>query len=157
MVSLHWLTPRATAHYNDVALVIFKYIHLLKSTPPQEHAFQEIKSLADIAFRFVERGPPASHVSEMTTWLQQPVPREKTISSQWLLEKWDDKIIQETLAHLDVKRSRMAVTAKQLPEGVGKLDKVEPIYGTEYRIERMSPELVREVSSLWSMAGGLSV
>jgi insulysin len=114
-----------TANYSKVALVIFKYIHLLKSTPPQEQAFREIKALADIAFRFVERGQPASYVSELTTYMQQPVPPEKTISSQWVVEKFDAKEIAESLAHLDVRRARLGISAKHFP------DKQEPLSGTE--------------------------
>lgn len=135
-----------TANYNKVALVIFKYIHLLKSTPPQEQAFTEIKSLADISFRFVERGSPSSYVSDLATWLQQPVPKEKTISSQWVVEKFDQEEISKGLSMLDVRRSRMSITAKGMPAGVGKLDKKEPVYQTEYRVERMSEDFVKEVS-----------
>lgn len=139
-----------TANYSDVALVIFKYIHLLKSTPPQERAFQEIKSLADIAFRFVERGQPASYVSELTTYMQQPVPPEKIISSQWVVEKFDAAEIEASLAHLDVRRSMMAVTARPLPKTIGELDQKEPIYGTEYKVEKMSKEFIEEVGTFQS-------
>lgn len=126
-------------------MTIAKYIQLLRSTPPQEQAFQEIKALSDIGFRFVERGHASSYASELSTQLQQPVPREKIISSQWLIERFDPKELQEALQLLDIRRSVISVTAKKMPADVGPLDKSEPVYGTKYRRDKMPEEFIKEV------------
>lgn len=148
------LTAEGLVHYKDVAMTIYKYIHLLRGVPPQEHVFQEIKALSDIGFRFVERGHASSYASELSTQLQQPVPREKIISSQWLVERFDPEELKEAVQLLDIRRSVITVTAKTMPADVGALDKAEPVYGTKYRRDKMPEEFIKEVSRsghLWTV------
>jgi insulysin len=106
---------RVIANYEKVAQAVYKYIHLLKSQPPSEEAFNEIKALAEIGFRFVERGGASSYVSDLARQLHQPVPREKIISSQWLVEEFDAEEIRRSLDLLDPRRSNIAVSARKLP------------------------------------------
>lgn len=126
-------------------MTIYKYIHLLRSVPPQEHVFKEIKALSDIGFRFVERGHASSYASELSTQLQQPVPREKIISSQWLIERFDPEELKDAVQLLDIRRSVITVTAKNMPADVGPLDKAEPVYGTKYRRDKIPEEFIKEV------------
>lgn len=143
----------SAVHYKDVAMTIYKYIHLLRNTPPQEHAFQEIKALSDIGFRFVERGHASSYASELSTQLQQPVPREKIISSQWLIERFDPQELKDAVQLLDIRRSIVTVTAKTMPPDVGPLEKSEPVYGTKYRRDKMPEEFIKEVR-FWGRGEG---
>lgn len=147
------LTAEGLIHYKDVALAIFNYIQLLKSVPPSEEAFNEIKALSDIGFRFVEQTQASSYVTDLSGWLQAPIPKEKTISSQWLLEKFDAKVIEDCLNSLVPSRSKIAVTAKEMPEGVGKLDRNEPIYGTEYRVDKLDEDFIKQASSTKILEG----
>jgi insulysin len=126
-------------------MTIYKYIHLLRGTPPQEHVFEEIKALSDIGFRFVERGHASSYASDLSTQLQQPVPREKIISSQWLVERFDAQELKDAVQLLDIRRSTITVTAKTLPSNVGPLENKEPVYGTKYRSDKMPEEFIKEV------------
>ncbi|KAJ9094236.1 hypothetical protein QFC21_006062 [Naganishia friedmannii] len=138
------LTAEGLVHYKDVAMTIYKYIHLLRGTEPQEHAFQEIKALSDIGFRFVERGHASSYASDLSTQLQQPVPREKIISSQWLIDRFDAQELKDAVELLDIRRSTITVTAKTLPSDVGPLENKEPVYGTKYRSDKMPEEFITE-------------
>jgi insulysin len=133
------------ANYEKVAQAVYKYIHLLKSQPPSEEAFNEIKALAEIGFRFVERGGASSYVSDLARQLHQPVPREKIISSQWLVEEFDAEEIRRSLDLLDPRRSNIAVSARKLPPGVeGTFDLTEPIYETKYKRIKMSQTFIDE-------------
>jgi insulysin len=133
-------------HYKDVAMTMCKYIELLRHTPPDERIFQELKMLRDIRFRFAERSRPAAYVSETAKWMQQPTPREKIISSQWVIERFDSQEISPLVGLLDVQQSFTIVTAKSMPADIGPLHRTEPVFGTRYRVDRMPEDFVKSVN-----------
>lgn len=136
-----------SAHYRNIVLVIYKYIDLLRCTPPQERVFQELKTLSDIRFQFLERSKPAAYVSAVARWLQQPRPREKIISSQYVIERFDPDEISLLTGLLDIGQSFIVITSKSMPEAIGPLDQVEPVFGTKYRLERIPEDLMKLVNS----------
>lgn len=134
-------------HYEDVVKIIASYIQLLRSTPPQRWIFEEIKAISEIHFQFVERCQPSDYVSDLASRLQEPIPREKIISSQWITERFDPDAIESSLRMLDIKRSVVIITAKTMPPGTELLDEVEPVFGTQFRREKMSERLLDAVRS----------
>jgi insulysin len=134
-------------HYEDVVKIITSYIQLLRSTPPQRWIFEEIKAISEIRFQFVERCQPSDYVSDLASRLQEPIPREKIISSQWITERFDPDAIESALRMLDIKRSVVIITAKTMPPGTESLDEVEPVFGTKFRREKMSERLLDAVRS----------
>ncbi|KAJ9093848.1 hypothetical protein QFC21_006221 [Naganishia friedmannii] len=145
-VTLH-LTVEGLAKYREVAIAVFRYISLLRNTPPQEYLFDDIKNLSALKFRFLELRPASSYASELSKQMQQPVPRDNIISSQILVERFDPDGIRNVLQMLDVKKCVIAVTAKDLPESIGELDQVEPVYGTKYKVASMSQDFIDEALS----------
>ncbi|WVF68403.1 hypothetical protein IAT40_003168 [Kwoniella sp. CBS 6097] len=139
------LSPEGLAHYKDVALAIFKYISLLRSQPPSEEAFNEIKAISEISFRFAERGRVSSYCASLSGFMQSPVPREKVISSKWLVEEYRKDELQAALQLLDPRRATIGVTCKELPKDVeGTFDQKEAIYGTEYKRVKFDEEFLKE-------------
>ncbi|WVQ84725.1 hypothetical protein IAT38_006882 [Cryptococcus sp. DSM 104549] len=142
------LTPDGLQHYRDVALAIFKYTALLRSQPPSLDAFNEVKAIADISFKFAERGPTSGYCIGMSSWLQSPVPREKIVSSKWLFEEFREDELSKALQLLDPRRARVNVTCKELPTNVeGTWDGVEKIYGTEYKQIKLDEAFMEEAIS----------
>ncbi|OXG84088.1 insulysin [Cryptococcus neoformans Gb118] len=142
------LTPDGLEHYQDVALTVFKYISLLRSQPPSVDAFNEIKAIADISFRFAERGRTSSYCTNLSSWLQSPVPREKIVSSKWLVEEYNRQELEWALQLLDPRRADIGVTSKVLPKNVvGEYENKEPIYGTEYKRVKFDEEFLKEAIS----------
>ncbi|WWC92904.1 uncharacterized protein L201_007866 [Kwoniella dendrophila CBS 6074] len=145
------LTPEGLAHHKDVALVIFKYISLLRSKPPSEEAFNEIKAIADISFKFAERGRVSSYCASLSGFMQSPVPREKIISSKWLVEEYKQNELEAALQLLDPRRSTIGITCKEIPKDVlqkeGDFDQKEVIYGTDYKRVRFDEEFLKEAMS----------
>lgn len=127
---------------------MYRYIALLRAHPPQEYVFDDVKALSEIGFRFIEPARGSAYASELAKRMQQPVPREKIVSSQWLVERFDAQGIVEALQLLDIGKGNVAVTAKVIPAGVGPLDQIEPVYGTRYRRDKMPVEIVASVSRL---------
>lgn len=134
-------------HWNEVASVIFKYISLLRSSPPSSMIFEDIKQMAEISFRFAEKHKPDMYCVELTAGMQDPVPREKIVSAKWLLEEYRPDELENTLLYLDPRKAAIGVTSRELPKGVeGGFDLKEPIYGTEHKRVKVSEEFMQEVS-----------
>lgn len=141
-------TDEASEHYLDVGLVIFKYISLLRSQPPSQIAFNEMKSIGDISFRFAEETSASDYVSNLSSWMQEPVPREKIVSSRHVFENFDEDDLKAALMLLDPRRATMGVICQDLPKSVaseGGWDKTEPIYGTKYAQRKLSDDFIKEV------------
>lgn len=141
------LTATGLQEWRSVALAIFKYVNLLRAAPPSSSAFDEIKAIADIGFRFVEKRRTVSYTTALSTWMQRPLPREKIVSGMYLLEEFRPDEVAMTLQMLDPRKAMVGVTTKELPKDVGKTyDQTEPIYGTEYTQFKLSDEFIQEVS-----------
>ncbi|KAK4687449.1 hypothetical protein P7C73_g2681, partial [Tremellales sp. Uapishka_1] len=142
------LTTEGLEHYKDVALVIFKYLALLRSNPPSAVAFDEMKTLADIQFRFAEKGRASDYVSALSNYLQLPVPREKVVSSRYLLEEYNEDELSAAIKLLDPRRAVIGVTGQELPKDVeGSFDLQEPIYKTEYTVKTLPEEFWVEATN----------
>lgn len=123
-------------------IAVYRYIALLRSQTPDNHAFDEIKALSDIEFRFYEPSRGSEYASEIAKGLQASVPREAAISGRWLLDRFDASAIADALERLDIRKGNVAITAKVMPPGVGPLDRTEPVYGTRYRKDRMPADVI---------------
>ena len=134
--------------YASVALAIFKYAALLRSSPPSKTTFDEISRIGNISFRFAERGKVDHYCTNLSGWLASPVPREKIVSTRYLLEQYNPDELSAAMQLLDPRKAAIGVTCKELPKDVtGTWDQTEPIYGTQYRQQKLSEEFIKEVSS----------
>ena len=141
------LTATGLQEWRSVALAIFKYVNLLRAAPPSESAFNEIKAIADIGFRFVEKRRTVSYTTALSTWMQKPLPREKIVSGVYCLEDFRPEEVALTLQMLDPRKAMVGVTTKEMPQDVQQtFDQTEPIYGTEYTQFKLSDEFMKEVS-----------
>jgi insulysin len=110
--------------------------------------FNEIKAIAELSFRFAERGKTITYANMLATWMQSPVPREKILTAKYLLEDFKYDELAASLQMLDPRRATVAVICRELPKSVNlTFDKKEPIYGTEYCELKFSPEFLKEVST----------
>lgn len=142
------LTPTGLDHYEEVALVILKYLNLLRSQPPSKVIFDEIKAINEISFRFAERSKASHYAMALSSMLQHPVPRDKIVSAGSLLEDYNEKELTAALQLLEPRNAILGVTSKEMPKGVeGVRDQKEPIYGTEYLQVPLSEKFLNEVSS----------
>ena len=136
-------------NWSNVALVIFKYISLLRSQPPSSTIFDELKTMANISFRFAEKSRPDSYCTELSGGMQEPIPRDKMISAKYVLEDFRPDEVKAVLTLLDPRKVAIGVTCRELPKDVGgTFDMKEPIYGTEYKQIRLSDEFMKEVSPI---------
>lgn len=113
--------------------VIFAYLDLLRSTPPQEWSFREQAQLSEIRFRFKSQSDPGQYATSLAGWLRRPCPREAILSSVYLTNTFDAKLIQQMADLLKPEFCRIVLASQAGIEGV-ELDLTEPWYGTPYAL-----------------------
>lgn len=139
------LTKEGLEHHEDVAAAVFRYFDLLKATPPQEWAFDEVNMLSQIAFKFKEKSPPTTTAMSLSLHMSKPYPREILLSAPWLASKWDEGIVKAATQLLDVNECRIMLASQEPIEG-REYERKEQWYGTEYTIVPLSEKLLKVMS-----------
>lgn len=141
------LTAEGLQHHREAARVVFDYLNLLKSTPPQEWAFRESAMLSEMTFRFQDKAPPMQYVTSLTSAMQKPYPRSMVLSAPYLSTEFDRDQIAGSLARLDVENCRVTVASQQLVDGL-EYDQKERWYGTNYAINSLPDDFIQVCPSL---------
>ncbi|KAG0145837.1 hypothetical protein CROQUDRAFT_45305 [Cronartium quercuum f. sp. fusiforme G11] len=134
------LTSEGLIHYKEVVQVIFAYLDLLRSTPPQEWSFKEQAQLSEIRFKFKSATSPGQYVTSLASWIRRPCPREQILSSVYLTNNFDSKLIQNTINKLIPENSRLLLASQNGIKGFD-LDLIEPWYNTPYSINDLPEEI----------------
>lgn len=126
------LTEEGLARRQKVVQFVYDYIHMLGGVEEKEwrRHFEEIRSLANTAFRFRE----VEEVTEEVTWLAKQLhyfPTPELLTARTLYEVFDMKLIHSFLSRLTVANSQQYVESKTFE---GKTTKEEPIYNVQYNL-----------------------
>ena len=126
---------------------------MLRSTDLSPTHQVEVSSLSNIRFRFSEKRRPDDYAVWVADKLSWPVPREFVIKAPQVVSEWDHSgnaqaVAFQTIKGLSVRNSRTVLMAKQ-----GEYQRLlgtqqwqtEPWYGTQYRVERLDEDFIREV------------
>ncbi|KAI9770841.1 MAG: Insulinase (Peptidase M16) [Geoglossum umbratile] len=136
------LTEDGLEHYKEVVKIIFQYIALVKETPPQEWIVDELKSMAEVFFRFSEKTGASDFTSGISATMQTPVPREWLLSGSYLIRKFDPEQILRAMGYLRPDNFRISISSQKFP---GDWDQKEKWYGTEYKYEKVPQEFLAEI------------
>jgi insulysin len=128
------LTPDGLEHYQEVAKVIFQYISLLKESPPLKWAFEEMRVMSEVDFRFKQKTPAGRFTSKLSSVMQHPYPREWLLNGSSVLRRFDSTAITKAMEYLRADNFRMVIVSQDYPGG---WDKREKWYGTEYKVEKI--------------------
>lgn len=141
-----------TENYRDALLACYKYINLLRSSLLEVWVYDELKSLADLDFRFTEKSESDDYVVWLSNVMKDPVSRSLALSSRRLFWSWDEELVRNHFNCLSIEESRVFVIAKDhIILGKTGPWSQEPIYKTEYMVERLEADLLAAVSIVWSM------
>ncbi|KAL1865031.1 metalloprotease [Diaporthe australafricana] len=136
------LTEEGLNNYKDILKVFFQYVALLRETPPKEWIFMELKGLADVDFRFKQKTIVSQFTSQISSVMQQPLPREWLLSSS-RLRKFEPELIRQGINYLRPENLRMSIISREIP---GQWEKKEDWYGTEYTCERIPNNFMKEIT-----------
>ncbi|XP_062374987.1 insulin-degrading enzyme isoform X2 [Sardina pilchardus] len=134
------LTEEGLLHVEDIIFHMFQYIQKLRTEGPQEWVFQECKDLNNVAFRFKDKERPRGYTSKVAGLLHY-YPLEEILAAEYLLEDFRPDLIQMVLDKLLPENVRVAVVSKSFE---GQTDKTETWYGTQYKQEAISEEVIKK-------------
>ncbi|ORZ07985.1 Metalloenzyme, LuxS/M16 peptidase-like protein [Lobosporangium transversale] len=143
------LTKEGLDHYEDVTVVVFQYIDMLRREGIRPYIWDEIASLAATSFRFKEKSPAAGYSSRLAGIMQRGYAPEWVLSGSYLIRGSDPKAIMDCIDALKIdswKSHLVTQDVSVVPGGV--FDQVEKWYGTEYHVEDVSPALLEKLQNL---------
>ncbi|KAG0279853.1 Insulinase (Peptidase M16) [Linnemannia exigua] len=137
------LTKEGLLHCEEIIEIIFQYIKLLQKEGVEPHVWDEVTSLASMAFRFKEMMQPAEYVVDCAEALQKGFAPEWTLSGSELIRGNDPKLVQEFINELKVDTwvGRIVTQDLSVVPG-GEFTQAERWYGTEYHVAPVSPALL---------------
>ncbi|EGC46859.1 a-pheromone processing metallopeptidase Ste23 [Histoplasma capsulatum var. duboisii H88] len=139
------LTEDGISNYQEVIKTVFQYISILKSRVPEEWIFEEMKTLAEVDFKFRQKSPASGFTSSLSSVMQKPFPREWLLSGPYLLRKFDGQAIQRALDCFRIDSFNIELVSQTYP---GNWDSKEKWYGTEYRVEKLPTDLLSEIGRI---------
>ncbi|KAF3920124.1 Nardilysin [Arthrobotrys entomopaga] len=135
------LTVNGLKKIPEITALLFSYIHILNTTPPQEWVVKELQAMAEVEFRYKQKSTNAANfVSEMASTMQNAMPREYLLSEH-KIRKFDADLIKRGLSYLRPDNFRLAITTPDLPEGTNWESK-ERWYGVDYTLQKIPKEVL---------------
>jgi insulysin len=138
------LTEDGLKNYPEIVKAFFHYVALLKDASPQEWVVDEMAKLNEVEFKFRQNIPASRTTSGLSGVMQQPLPREQLISGQYLITKFDPEAISRGLSELRPDNFRYNVVSKDITDDWPLKEKW---YGTEYKVEKIPEDLMKELES----------
>lgn len=138
------LTEEGLKVYREVVEVVFQYLSLIRDSSPQKWIFDEVKGMSEVDFKFQEKSTASNFVRTMCSTMQKPLPRKWLLSATDLLRHFDGNAISTALEYLKADNYRLTIVSQKYP---GDWPLKERWYGTEYKVERISPEFAAAVKA----------
>ncbi|ORE08646.1 hypothetical protein BCV72DRAFT_203143 [Rhizopus microsporus var. microsporus] len=141
------LTEEGLNRYKDVVVIVFKYIDLLKKKGIQSRIFEEVQSLASLAFRFKEKQRPSQYTSRVAGLMQHGYPSQCILSGPSLIRHYDPDLIKENLNWLRPDNFRILLACQNPPGGVQFTQK-ERWYQSEYTVIDFDNDFINSLENL---------
>ena len=122
------LTEKGRSHIPQITDLLFQYIDLLKAGGPEERIYLEQAKVAELGFRFQEKGSTVGFVYQMAPRLDE-YPAEDLLVAPYLMEGFDAALISKSLSFLRKDNVFMEISAPDL-----KTDQVEPWFNVPYSL-----------------------
>jgi insulysin len=126
------LTEEGVNRIDEISALLFQYIALVREQGLQQWIFDELKVMAELAFRFQEPQQPVGYVSSMSRRMQE-YPAAELITAAYAYEDFDPELLQSILDRLRPDNVLLTLTARGV-EG----DRRDPWYDTPYRFEALA-------------------
>jgi len=122
------LTEEGRSHIPKITDLLFQYINLLKADAPTERIYLEQAKVAELGFRFQEKGSTVGFVYQMAPRLDE-YPAEDLLVAPYLMEGFDAELINKSLSFLRKDNVFMEISAPDL-----KTNQVEPWFNVPYSL-----------------------
>ncbi|XP_066931109.1 nardilysin-like [Clytia hemisphaerica] len=127
-----YLTNSGIGHIEEIVILIFQYLAMLKRDGPSERIFNEIRQSTEIAFRYVEPEEPEDLVENIVVDMQH-YPEEHWIKGKYGAFSYKPEVIAEMLNMLTAETVNIVISSKILQHLAE--EETEPWFKTEYSIK----------------------
>uniref|UniRef100_A0A0B7AYG5 Insulin-degrading enzyme n=2 Tax=Arion vulgaris TaxID=1028688 RepID=A0A0B7AYG5_9EUPU len=117
---------------DEIIVLIYQYINMLREKGPQEWIFKECQDLAAMSFNFKDKESPNAYTSSLSSRLQE-YPISDILSVYMLFDEFRPDLINLILDRLLPCNMRVTVVSKKFE---GQTDKTEKWYGTQYKVNK---------------------
>ncbi|KAG5331760.1 IDE enzyme, partial [Acromyrmex charruanus] len=138
------LTKKGIKHIEDIILLVFQYINMLKLKGPIKWIYDEYRDIDNINFCFKEKSSPHTHV-KFTVRALQEFPMNEILCA-CVNPEWQPDLIEEIIGYLTPQNVRIYITAKEY-ENIA--DKIESWYGIKYKKVKVS----KKIMDMWNSPG----
>ncbi|KAL9093656.1 MAG: hypothetical protein Q9159_000185 [Coniocarpon cinnabarinum] len=145
------LTDEGMAHYKEITEICFQYISILHETPPQEWIFNEIKDMAEVDFRFKQKGSASRATSGLAQTMQEHIDRNRLLNGESVPRRFDGKVIGESTGWLKADNVHLTVITQDDPPGEIRREKW---YGTEFSEQDIPRDLLDSLRQAEKMPAG---
>lgn len=113
---------------------------MLKTKGVQKWIFEEIKHIRDIKFKTMSMSNSMSFSSKLAKRMHN-VPLQEVLIFDYLYKDWKPELIHAYLQQMVPQNLRVNISS---PSYQGQTDQTEPIYGTQYSVEKLETITPRE-------------
>lgn len=128
------LTEAGLSHVDEIAGLLFQYIALVREQGIEDWLYEELRTMAQLAFEFQDPANPIGYVSSLSRRLQE-FPLHDLLTAPYLYEQFDVERIDAVLDALRPDNVLVTLTAR----GV-ETDRSDPWYGARYALKPLSQE-----------------
>ncbi|KAG0054714.1 Insulinase (Peptidase M16) [Gryganskiella cystojenkinii] len=143
------LTREGLKHHEDVVVIVFQYIALMRQNGVKDYIWDELVSLAATAFRFKEKARIFQHAITVAREMQHVDDPQWYLSGSDLIRERDDKLVQSCMDGLRVDNWRgLIMTQDPSIIAGGVFTETEQWYGTEYHVANTNPALLERLTHI---------
>ena len=130
------LTEAGLENWERIGELLFAYLDQLRADGVDADRYAEQSRLADLGFRYREKGDPFGYVRSLASNMLV-YPTEDVIRGPYALDTWDAAVIEDFLDRLRPELAQVALIAPGLAT-----DTIEPWFEVPYAIEPLDPAIV---------------
>lgn len=135
------LTDDGYNQIDKIVALVFDHIDLVRREGIKREHFDEAAVMADLSFRFAQKGSAYSLAKALSYRLNH-YPPHRVVDVGYGFKHFDEGLIREYLENLTVENLRMYVAAKDQS-----FDRVEPFYDVRYSIEALDNKLMKRLEN----------
>uniref|UniRef100_A0A6U3RP04 Peptidase M16 N-terminal domain-containing protein n=1 Tax=Ditylum brightwellii TaxID=49249 RepID=A0A6U3RP04_9STRA len=133
------LTDEGLESVEDVVVIVFAYLNMLKRSGPQRWIHDETSTVASCSFRFLSKRSPINYTCALASNMQLYPPCH-ILSGPYKIYQYNPQAIVECLECLTPQNMLLTVMSKKFE---GETKNKEPWYSTEYTMEDIGDDLIK--------------
>ncbi|KAI7693124.1 hypothetical protein SSS_03344 [Sarcoptes scabiei] len=138
------LSEKGLKQTDEIIILIFQYIKMLKETGPRKEIFDENKGLGYIKFNFMEKCNPIEHVQKISSEMHY-FPFEDVLSPYLIFGDFKPELIDEHIEYLKPENCTVVITSKSFE---GKTDSKEKYFDIDYKIIDLPKDLIEKLKTV---------